>query len=137
MLGFQAAGAAPIVDGAPVHAPHTIATAIKIGNPASWQGAVAARDNSQGIIEKVTDEEILEAYQMVASLEGVFAEPASVAPLAGIKKMAKMGYFAEPAVITVTLTGHGLKDPERSIKTVPKPQVVQANRDAILKIIGL
>ena len=87
MLGFQAAGAAPIVDGAPVLKPHTIATAIRIGNPASWQHALAARDESGGVIDKVTDDEILEAYQMMPALEGVFTEPACAAPIAGLKKL--------------------------------------------------
>lgn len=137
MLGFQAAGAAPIVDGAPVLHPNTIATAIRIGNPASWQFAIDAREESCGVIDKVTDEEILEAYCMVTTLEGVFAEPASVAPLAGIKKLAARGYFgSEPAVITVTLTGHGLKDPDRAIKSSPKPMVCDASLDAVVKVLG-
>ncbi len=116
MLGFQAAGSAPLVEGRVIEHPETIATAIRIGNPASWKEAIAARDESGGLIEKVTDEEILEAYRMVASLEGVFAEPASVAPIAGIRKLAQAGYFREPAVVTVTLTGHGLKDPDTAIE---------------------
>ena len=137
MLGFQAAGAAPIVDGAPVLHPNTIATAIRIGNPASWQFAIDAREESCGVIDKVTDEEILEAYCMVTTLEGVFAEPASVAPLAGIKKLAARGYFgSEPAVITVTLTGHGLKDPDRAIKSSPKPMVCDATLDDVVKVLG-
>jgi len=137
MLGFQAWGAAPIVDGAPVANPNTIATAIRIGNPASWKAAEAARDNSNGLIDKVTDAEIMEAYEMVASLEGVFAEPASVAPLAGLKKLAEQGFFKVPSVVAVTLTGHGLKDPDRAIKTVSKPVTVPPDRDAILAAIGL
>lgn len=109
MLGFQAAGAAPLVDGAPVAKPHTIATAIRIGDPASAEGALAARDQSCGLIDKVTDEEILEAYAMTATLEGVFAEPASVAPIAGLRKLAARGYFgSDPVTIAATLTGHGL-----------------------------
>ena len=138
MLGFQAAGAAPLVDGTPVGVPCTIATAIRIGNPASWQGAVGAVRESGGLIEKVTDEQILEAYRAVACTEGLFAEPASVAPLAGLKVLAARGYFAEPgerpSVVTVTLTGHGLKDPDRAVKTVAAGIIeVAANRDAILR----
>jgi threonine synthase len=139
MLGFQAAGAAPLVDGAPVHQPCTIATAIRIGNPASWKGAIAARDDSGGLIDKVTDEQIIEAYAAVAGTEGVFAEPASVASIAGLKMLAGRGYFAElspdvPASVSVTLTGHGLKDPDRAIKTSISGIVeVAAQRDAILR----
>jgi threonine synthase len=115
MIGFQAAGAAPIVDGAPVEKPETVATAIRIGNPASWQGAVAARDESCGHIGKVTDAHILEAYRQLASLEGLFAEPASAAPVAGLKQLAEQGYFTRPARVVVTVTGHGLKDPDTAI----------------------
>ncbi|GAB4461116.1 MAG: threonine synthase [Armatimonadaceae bacterium] len=139
MLGFQAAGAAPLVQGAPVAKPDTIATAIRIGNPASWSGAVAARDESGGLIGMVTDAEILEAYRAVASCEGVFVEPACAAPLAGIKRLAADGYFDgvdEGAEITVTLTGHGLKDPGRAMETVgTQVREVPATRDAILKEI--
>lgn len=137
LLGFQAAGAAPLVLGHPVSEPHTLATAIRIGKPASWDGAIGARDDSGGLIEAVTDDEILAAYQAVAALEGVFAEPASVAPLAGLKKLAERGYFGtEPATVTVTLTGHGLKDPDRAVKTVGAALTeVPATRDAILKAL--
>ncbi|MES2461417.1 MAG: threonine synthase [Armatimonadota bacterium] len=139
MLGFQAAGAAPIVDGSPVREPCTIATAIRIGNPASWTGAVAARDESSGLIDKVTDEQIVAAYAAVAANEGVFAEPACAAPVAGLKMLAERGYFNDiagdvPATVTVTLTGHGLKDPDRAIKTAATGIVeVAAQRDAILR----
>ncbi len=136
MIGFQAAGAAPIVDGHPIHAPHTIATAIRIGNPASWKTAEAARDESGGLIDKVTDEEILEAYAMMASLEGVFCEPASAASVAGVRKLAAAGYFTEPATIVATLTGHGLKDPDRVIKTVEPPAKVAATIDAVVSALG-
>lgn len=140
MLGFQAAGAAPLVDGAPVACPDTIATAIRIGNPASWQGAVAARDESGGRIDKVTDDEIRAAYSLVAATEGVFAEPACAAPLAGLKKLAETGYFApfagEPLTMTATLTGHGLKDPDRAMKTAAVGITeVAARRDDILREI--
>jgi threonine synthase len=137
MLGFQAAGAAPLVDGAPVLRPHTIATAIRIGNPASWQGAIAARDESGGLIAKVTDEEILEAYQLLTTLEGVFAEPACAAPVAGLKKLHAAGWFRDfdDATVAVTLTGHGLKDPDRAIKTAPHPVTVPATEDAVVRAL--
>jgi len=137
MLGFQAAGSAPIVDRAPVAKPETIATAIRIGNPASWEGATNARDESGGLIDKVTDDEILEAYSMVATLEGVFAEPASVAPVAGLRMLAARGFFTQPASVVVTLTGHGLKDPDRAIKSAPKPLELPADLDTIVKALGL
>ncbi len=138
MIGFQAAGAAPIVDGAPVERPQTIATAIRIGNPASWQSALAARDESGGLIGKVTDDEILEAYRMMPALEGIFTEPACAAPIAGLKKLAQEGYFAgrEGASVAVTLTGHGLKDPDRAIKSAPHPVTVPATLDAVLRVLG-
>ena len=137
MLGFQAAGSAPIVDGAVVEKPETLATAIRIGNPASWQGAIAARDGSGGVIDKVTDDEILQAYTLLAKLEGIFAEPASVAPIAGIRKLARQGYFEDgPVTIAVTLTGHGLKDPDRAIKCAPHPINVPASIEAVVAAIG-
>jgi threonine synthase len=141
MLGFQAAGSAPLVHGERVSNPQTIATAIRIGNPASWQGAIAARDESGGRIEMVTDDQIVAAYQAVAATEGVFAEPASVAPLAGLKLLSDAGYFAglptdRDYTVSVTLTGHGLKDPDRAIKTAVSGIVeTPANRDAILREI--
>ncbi len=138
MLGFQAAGAAPIVDGAPVLQPHTIATAIRIGNPASWQHALSARDESGGVIDKVTDDEILEAYRMLPALEGVFTEPACAAPVAGLKKLYAAGYFKDfdGATVAVTLTGHGLKDPDRAIKTVPHPATVPADLESVVQALG-
>ncbi|HEX5590282.1 MAG TPA: threonine synthase [Candidatus Limnocylindrales bacterium] len=111
MLGFQAAGAAPIVLGHPVEAPETIATAIRIGNPASWSLATAARDESGGRIEAVTDDEILAAYRDVARLEGVFCEPSSAASLAGVAKLARAGELEPDALVVAVLTGNGLKDP--------------------------
>lgn len=138
MLGFQAAGSAPLVHGEVVTNPQTLATAIKIGNPASWKGAIEARDESKGLIDLVTDDEILEAYAMLATLEGVFAEPASVAPIAGLRKIAAQGYFGDaPATVAVTLTGHGLKDPDRAIKSAPSPIVIEAKLDAVLKALNL
>jgi len=138
MLGFQAEGAAPIVLGYPVKDPHTIATAIKIGNPASWQQAVAARDESGGLIDMVSDDEILAAYKLLASKEGVFVEPASASSVAGILKLAKKGYFkGVKGKIVCVLTGHGLKDPDRAIASVAKPVVLEPRVELILKEIGL
>ncbi|MDP2928909.1 MAG: threonine synthase [Candidatus Omnitrophota bacterium] len=142
MLGFQAEGAAPIVLGHPVKDPKTIATAIKIGNPASWKQALAARDESGGLIDSVSDGEILAAYKILASKEGVFVEPASAASVAGMLKLSKKGYFnpqtrkpANPQTVKIVcvLTGHGLKDPDRAIASVEKPKVVEPKIDLILK----
>ena len=138
MFGFQAAGAAPIVDGAPVEKPDTVATAIRIGNPASWEGAVAARDESGGHIGKVTDEEILEAYRRVAGTQGVFVEPACAAPLAGLTRLVKEGAIPEGAVITATMTGHGLKDPDTALDVSDfQPIVAEATADAVRAAIGV
>ena len=117
MYGFQAAGAAPIVLGHPVEKPETIATAIRIGNPASWKQAVAARDESGGLIETVTDDEIVAAYRELATRQGVFCEPASAASLAGVLKLAAAGRLDHDATIVCVLTGHGLKDPETAERT--------------------
>jgi threonine synthase len=138
MCGFQAAGAAPIVEKRVIENPKTIATAIKIGNPYSWKFAEAARDESGGLIEAVTDDEILEAYRLLASLEGVFCEPASAASVAGVIKKNKQGYFMEgQRRIVCILTGHGLKDPDCAISQCPKPQVLKPDLGAILKALGL
>ena len=142
MLGFQAAGSAPIVDGHPIKDPKTLATAIKIGNPASWKQAEAARDESGGLIDKVTDDEIVEAYKLLAGRVGVFAEPASAASVAGIIKKAKEGYFPDNSSgpvkdIVCVLTGHGLKDPDRAIKSVENPVVVDATLEAVVKAAGI
>ena len=115
MLGWQAAGSAPIVFGEPVLHPETIATAIRIGNPASWAGAVAARDESGGHIGAVSDAEILDSYRFLASEEGCFVEPASAASVAGLFEAAKEGLVAPDDIVVCTVTGHGLKDPERAI----------------------
>jgi threonine synthase len=152
MLGFQAAGAAPIVKGHRIKDPRTIATAIRIGNPASWQQAEKARDESGGLIDTVTDKEILSAYKLLASKEGIFVEPASAASVAGLLKLAKSGYFKKSSIpacpagiqhpassikkIVCILTGHGLKDPERAIMTIKKPKVVKADLKAVLREIG-
>lgn len=125
MMGFQAEGSAPIVRGYPIENPQTIATAIKIGNPASWQKAVEAKNESKGVIDMVSDEEILDAYQLLAQLEGVFVEPASAASVAGLIKYVKKKYFKGDETVVCILTGHGLKDPERAIKTIAPPQVVE------------
>ena len=139
MLGFQAAGAAPIVQNRVIENPETIATAIRIGNPASWKPALAARDESKGLIDSVTDEEILSAYRWVANHDGVFTEPASAASVAGILKLHAQGFFKnfKNETIVCTLTGHGLKDPNIAIKNVKQPVVVTAELKAILKEIGL
>ncbi|HJP41413.1 MAG TPA: threonine synthase [Dehalococcoidia bacterium] len=116
MLGFQADGAAPIVRGRPVENPHTVATAIRIGNPASWQGATDARDESQGLIASVTDDEILAAYQALAKEEGLFVEPASAAGVAGLMKLTREGQAPGGRAVAV-LTGNGLKDPDTALST--------------------
>ncbi len=137
MLGFQAAGAAPIVCGYPIKDPQTIATAIRIGNPASWQPACAARDESGGLIDTVTDDEIIEAYKMIAALEGIFAEPASAASVAGVRKLASQGFFTEPSRIVCILTGHGLKDPTRAEKVAPSFKTLPVSKNSVLKELGL
>jgi threonine synthase len=119
MWGFQAAGAAPLVYGRPVDRPETVATAIRIGAPASWEKAIAARDESGGRIEAVTDDEILSAYRDLARLEGVFCEPASAASVAGLRKMAASGQLDPDATVVAVLTGHGLKDPHTAERQVP------------------
>jgi threonine synthase len=138
MLGFQAEGAAPIVRGAVVEKPQTIATAIRIGNPARWTEAQEAVDNSHGVIDAVTDEEILAAYKELASLEGVFCEPSSATGLAGLKKLSADGYFGNQSVIVVcTLTGHGLKDPDTAVKQAATPEKCPADTSALVEMLGL
>ena len=137
MMGWQAAGAAPIVDGQIVEHPETVATAIRIGNPASWQPAVQAAHESGGSIGKVTDEEILRAYQLLASREGVFVEPACAAPIAGLMRCLREGQIPAGAVVTATMTGHGLKDPDRAIHVAAQAlEPVEPTRDAVLRRIG-
>ncbi len=135
MLGFQAAGAAPIVNKMVIKNPKTIATAIKIGNPASWEAAQAARDQSKGLIDAVTDEEILAAYKILAGQEGVFVEPASAASVAGILKLSQINYFKKQQKVKIVcvLTGHGLKDPDRAIKSIEKPSEIPPTIAAVLK----
>ncbi|MFA5164436.1 MAG: threonine synthase [Candidatus Omnitrophota bacterium] len=141
MMGFQAEGAAPIVRGHIVENPETVATAIRIGNPASWAQAEAARDESHGTIDMVSDNEILEAYRLLAAKDGVFAEPASAASVAGLLKMINKGYFRKSPdkkiKIVCVLTGHGLKDPDRAISLLSKPKTVKAEMKAVLKAIGI
>ncbi len=138
MFGYQAAGAAPIVDGHPIENPDTVASAIRIGNPASWAGATQAGRESNGHIGKVTDEEIIQAYKLIARTEGIFVEPACAAPLAGLIQCAKAGRIPAESVITATMTGHGLKDPDTAIKAAGfEPYLVEPNKDAVMKVIGL
>ena len=137
MLGFQAAGAAPIVSGARVPAPTTIATAIRIGNPASWQQALAARDESGGDVQAVTDRQILQAYRLLAQREAVFVEPASAASVAGLLQAHAAGLVPAGAKVVCTVTGNGLKDTEWAITGAPKPVVVAATAEAAAAALGL
>ena len=138
MFGFQAANAAPIVDGAPIKSPQTVATAIRIGNPASWDGATNAVKESNGHIGKVTDEEILSSYKLVARSEGIFAEPACAAPLAGLIHCIRDGKIPIGSKIVVTLTGHGLKDPDNAINVAgAEPKVIPPKLDAVKRVLGI
>jgi len=137
MWGFQAAGAAPIVLGHPVDDPETIATAIRIGNPASWTFAEAARDESGGVIESVTDAEILSAYHLLASREGLFCEPASAAGVAGLIKKHAAGQLDPGQVIVCTLTGNGLKDPQWALADAADPVIVPVDVHAAAAALGL
>ncbi len=132
MLGFQAEGAAPIVRKKIIPRPETIASAIRIGNPASWKKAEAARDESGGLIDLVTDRQILEAYKLIASKVGLFVEPASAATIAGLIKLSKKNYFKKSSEIVCILTGHGLKDPDRAIKTIKEPVAVAAKIGVVM-----
>ncbi len=131
LFGFQASGAAPIVDGAPVAHPETVATAIRIGNPASWQLATDALEASGGAIDKITDEKILEGYQMLAACEGVFAEPASAITVAGLVKAYDEGKFEEGQKVVLVLTGNGLKDPDTAVGLGGQIRNMSADREAI------
>jgi len=146
MLGFQAEGAAPLVRGHIVRRPRTIASAIRIGNPASWQGAIAASEASHGAIRAVSDRQILEAYRFLAAEEGIFVEPASAASVAGLLTLIEAGYFKarhaphrhrRELTIVCILTGHGLKDPERAIKSIRVPKPVAPSLSVISKAVGL
>jgi len=145
MMGFQAEGAAPIVRGKIIKNPETIATAIRIGNPASWKQAEAARDESSGAIDMVSDKEILAAYNMLAREDGVFVEPASAASVAGLLKLARKGSFSRSKLIThnsklkivCVLTGHGLKDPDRAIASLKKPKIIKAEINSVIRAMGI
>ena len=137
MRGFQASGAAPIVSGIPVPKPTTIATAIRIGNPASWQQALAARDESGGAIESVTDRQILECYRFLAREEGVFVEPSSAASVAGLVQAREQQTLEAGLQIVCTVTGNGLKDPDWAIAGAPKPVTVPADARAAAAALGL
>ncbi|MGE5227039.1 MAG: threonine synthase, partial [Planctomycetaceae bacterium] len=136
LFGFQAAGAAPIVKGEPVKDPQTIATAIRIGNPASWDKALAAARESEGGIAAVTDREILAAYRRVAR-EGLFVEPASAASVAGLKHLHEEGRLTRGATVVCVLTGHGLKDPEWAVAGAPHPVSVPPDAAVVAEELGL
>lgn len=137
MLGFQASGAAPFVKGEPVLKPQTIATAIRIGNPASWDLAIAARDESGGAIDSVTDRQILAAYRLLAREEGVFVEPASAASVAGLLQAAEQGVVKPGTRVVCTVTGNGLKDPDWAISGAPAPTVVRVDAHEAASALGL
>ncbi len=137
MWGFQAEGAAPLVSGSPVKSPETIATAIRIGNPASWNQAISARDESLGMIDSVTDQEILRAYHLLAEKEGLFCEPASAASVAGLLKAHAGGLVPPDSLITCTLTGNGLKDPQWALEGSQSPRVIPVDADRAAEELGL
>jgi threonine synthase len=137
MMGFQAEGAAPIVLGHPVDEPKTVASAIRIGNPASWKEALKARDESGGLIDMVSDGEIIEAYKLLAANEGIFCEPASAASLAGVLKVSRNGVFKDGDTIVCTLTGHGLKDPDTAINTAEKPLTVKPRIEDVIELLDI
>jgi threonine synthase len=137
MIGFQAAGAAPIYENRVIKEPRTVATAIKIGNPASWGPAVEAVKDSGGAVEIVTDEEILGGYRLLAREEGIFMEPASAASVAGLLKLARAGRFEPGATLVLTLTGHGLKDPDTALESASRPTTVPPDIGAVLAQLGL
>src|SRR5437868_15413688 len=137
MVGAQAEGAAPIVTGAPVANPRTVASAIRIGNPASWEGATSARDESGGIIAAVSDTEILSAQIRLAGSEGLFAEPASAAPLALLFRLVGDGKVDKDAITVVVLTGSGLKDPDAALKNVEPPIELDGDARTLAKVLKL
>jgi len=137
MLGFQAAGAAPLVSGEPVPRPSTIATAIRIGNPVSWQQAIAARDESGGAIRAVSDRQILSAYKLLATREGVFVEPSSAASVAGLLAAADEGLVSPGETVVCTVTGHGLKDPDWAISGAARPRRIAAEALEAAAALGL
>jgi threonine synthase len=131
MMGFQAEGAAPIVRGEVIVQPETVASAIRIGNPASWRSAVAARDESGGMIDSVTDDEIIAAYKLLASEEGVFGEPASAASVAGLLKLARAGHDFAGRRLVCVITGTGLKDPDTAIRNAQPPADLPAELEPL------
>jgi threonine synthase len=137
MLGFQAAGAAPIVLGHPVLSPTTVATAIRVGDPASWHLAEQARQESGGLIDSVTDEQILAAYRLLAEREGVFGEPASAAGVAGLLQACGAGQVARGSVVVCTITGHGLKDPDTAVNGAKPPVTIGVDLAAAARALGL
>ena len=138
MFGWQAEGAAPIVRGAPVDSPETVATAIRIGNPASWDRANEAVEQSAGAIGMVSDEEILDAHRLLARTAGIFVEPASAAGIAGLLKHHEISTIPDGSTVVVTVTGHGLKDPEVAVdNSHVKSILVDANIDSVLSAVGL
>lgn len=137
MMGFEAEGAAPIVQGRAVESPNTVASAIRIGNPASWEGAVAARDESGGDIQAISDEEILAAYRLVARSEGIFVEPASAISIAGVHRLSREGVLRQGDVVVCTLTGHGLKDPDVAIANAEAPLSIPADGVCLAEAVGL
>ncbi len=137
MMGWQAEGAAPIVKGYPIKNPQTIATAIKIGNPYSWKSALKAAEESGGKIDMVSDGEILYAYKLVASTEGIFCEPASAASVAGLIKLTREGFFKGGETVVCTLTGNGLKDPNTAINVCEEPKTLPPELDAVLEELEL
>jgi threonine synthase len=137
MMGFQAEGAAPIVLGRPVAEPKTVASAIRIGNPASWKGAEAARDASGGVIDAVSDDEILDAYRLLAQEEGIFCEPASAASVAGLMKMSRQGLDLRGATSVCVITGSGLKDPDTAMTIRAEMREVTAELAAVEQAMGL
>ncbi|MFL6142286.1 MAG: threonine synthase [Labedaea sp.] len=137
MFGFQAAGAAPLIAGEPVRRPETVATAIRVGNPASWAGAVTARDESGGLFDAVTDEQILSAYKLLATREGVFVEPASATGVAGLLVVAADGRLPAGSLVVCTVTGHGLKDPETALRGMLEVEPVPVDPTAVAHALEL
>ncbi|MDQ2880090.1 MAG: threonine synthase [Actinomycetota bacterium] len=137
MFGFQAAGAAPLVHGAPVLKPDTIATAIRVGNPASWDAAMRARNESGGLFEAVTDEQILTAYRLLAGQEGVFVEPSSATSVAGLLRVVDDGRLPRGSLVVCTVTGHGLKDPDTALRDAPEPELTSVDPAAVAAALDL
>ncbi len=137
MFGFQANGAAPLVHGHPVTAPETVATAIRVGSPASWEGATAAREASNGLFSAVSDEQILEAYRLLASREGVFVEPASASSVAGLLETSSDGRLPAGSTVVCTVTGHGLKDPDTALAGMVEVEPLPVDPTAVASALGL